>query len=78
LLKPGGHLTYCNLTSWGEYLKGQYDDIEKMFRETQIPTLVEAGFKKESISWKLLDIIPEKECRYYQFQKMIAPTCVKL
>ncbi|XP_066923261.1 guanidinoacetate N-methyltransferase-like [Clytia hemisphaerica] len=77
LLKPGGILTYCNLTSWGENLKGQYDDIEKMFRETQIPKLEEAGFKKENISWRLLDIVPEKECRYYQFNKMLAPTCVK-
>ena len=78
LLKPGGVLTYCNLTSWGEYLKGQYDDIEKMFQETQIPKLMEAGFKKENVSCTILDIVPEKECRYYQFKKMIAPTCVKV
>ena len=77
LLKPGGVLTYCNLTSFGKLLQEKYKDIEEMFMETQIPKLIGAGFKKENISWKILDIVPEEGCRYYTFPKMIAPTIIK-
>nr|ABA00513.1 guanidinoacetate methyltransferase [Branchiostoma belcheri tsingtauense] len=77
LLKPGGVLSYCNLTSWGDLLKGKYDNIETMFKETQISHLEEAGFKKENISWECITNQPPKDCKYYQFPLMLAPKCIK-
>jgi len=77
LLKPGGVLTYCNLTSWGEFMKGPYKDLNTMFKETQISHLVDAGFKEEDISTELMPIKPDPECKYYSFKQMIAPTVIK-
>lgn len=47
------------------------------FQETQVPQLLEAGFKKENISTTLMDINPPSECKYYSFNKMITPTILK-
>jgi len=81
LLRSGGVFSFCNLTSWGELLKGKYpatkEGIEQMFIETQIPHLVEAGFKRENISWTVMSVDFDKECKYYATEWMIAPKCIK-
>ena len=81
LLRSGGVFSFCNLTSWGELLKSKYpatkEGIEQMFIETQIPHLVEAGFKRENISWTVMSVDFDKECKYYATEWMIAPKCIK-
>ncbi|XP_044172854.1 guanidinoacetate N-methyltransferase A-like [Acropora millepora] len=77
LLRPGGVLTYCNLTSWGELLKTCFNDIEKMFEETQVPELLKSGFLKENISTEVIEVDVDPSCRYYNHRKMIAPIIIK-
>lgn len=73
LLRPGGVLAYCNLTSWGELLKTKYSDLGTMFKETQLPALLAAGFRSEDVSWTELELSPPASCRYYSHGRLLVP-----
>ena len=78
LLKPGGILTYCNITSYGVLLRERFNyDVRKMFEESQIPQLEKIGFKKENISYDVVAVTPESSCRYYDHNELVAPKVVK-
>ena len=55
----------------------KFDEIEKMFRKTQLPLLKECGFQEKNIKWELGDITLPKDCDYYSHTKMLAPKCFK-
>ena len=74
LLKPGGVLTYCNLTSWG-VLKSQYPQDEVLFEKTQAPYLKKIGFSDLKID--SVAVNPPAECAYYQAKTILAPTVRK-
>ena len=71
-LKKGGVLTYCNLTSLG-VLKGEYEDWADLFRETQLPHLLAAGWLPEEISFEVAPAAPPKDCEYYQHDTALVP-----
>ena len=58
-------------------MKGSYTDIRKMFQATQVERLVASGFKEVNISTEVMAIEPEKSCRYYSHNEMIAPLIYK-
>jgi guanidinoacetate N-methyltransferase len=77
LLKPGGILTYCNLTSTG-VLRNQYPSWEALFDASQLPRLLEAGVPQLDIKgFILLRVSPPSSCRYYQHPLAMIPMIVK-
>jgi len=75
-LKKGGVLTYCNLTSLG-VLKGQYASWADLFRETQLPHLLAAGWKEEEISFETAPTAPTEDCEYYSHSTGLVPILTK-
>lgn len=77
LLKKGGILTYCNLTSTG-ILKNRYNSWETLFTETQLPYLLEAGVPENDIKGIIIfKVAPPNDCLYFQHKTAIIPIIVK-
>lgn len=76
LLKPGGVLSYCNLSSWGS-LKVDYPDDLELFRETQMPPFQELGFSE--IDAAVFAIEPTVDPRFnkYNHPTILVPTIRK-
>ena len=77
LLKPGGGIAYSNLMSWEEYMRDGYSDLMEMFEKTQVPNLLEAGFKRENINVEVIPINPPDDCQYYSLKQILIPYITK-
>lgn len=75
-MRPGGILTYCNLTSLG-VLHPQYSSWEELFQKTQLPYLLKCGFKASDIDYKIVPATPPADCEYYQVRTALVPICKK-
>lgn len=77
LLKPGGILTYCNLTSLG-VLKNEFESWEELFEKTQLPLLLEAGYTLDEIKdIEIFPVTPTADCEYYQHTTAMAPVIIR-
>lgn len=77
LLKKGGILTYCNLTSTG-VLKNKFESWEALFNETQLPHLLEAGVPENDIKGIIIfKVSPPTDCLYFQQKTAMIPIIVK-
>ena len=75
-LRVGGIMTYCNLTSIG-VLKGTYENWEDLWRETQVPHLLAAGWKENEITFETAPSNPPPECEYYSHTTALVPILTK-
>lgn len=77
ILKPGGFITYCNLTSTG-VLKHDYKSWKELFEETQKPRILAAGYTEDEIrAVESFPINPPGSCEYYSHQTAMVPVIQK-
>ncbi|KAF4671285.1 hypothetical protein FOZ61_003218 [Perkinsus olseni] len=77
VLKPGGILTYCNLTSIG-VLKGEYDTWQELWEKTQLPHVRSCGFDDAGIKpFRIFPVTPAQDCEYYEHNEALIPVLYK-
>lgn len=84
LLKTGGRLVYCNLTSLG-VLRSQYASWEDVWNETQLPYITDrlSGLStNEGLRWDVFHfdeamIRQRKQCEYYSHDSALVPVLSK-
>jgi len=77
ILRPGGIMTYCNLTSLG-VLKHEYATWEELFEQTQKPHLLAAGYHEdEIIGVESFPVTPTADCEYYSHDTAMVPIIQK-
>ncbi|MEM9492594.1 MAG: hypothetical protein AAGC55_25825, partial [Myxococcota bacterium] len=70
VLKPGGAMTYCNLSSWGA-LKANFPDDRALFDETQAPRLQQIGFRE--VDMAVFQVAPEVDPRFNKYNYSSIP-----
>ncbi|MEI8270862.1 MAG: hypothetical protein WCG45_05865, partial [bacterium] len=63
-LKKGGVLTY-------------YSDEINDFSPEHLERLLNAGFKKENINKKIVNVEPPEDCQYWKDKTILAPIIIK-
>lgn len=46
-------------------------------QETQLPALLAAGFRREDVTWREMELKPPAGCRYYACARLLVPRVVR-
>ena len=58
-------------------LKCQYETWEELFVQTQLPHLLECGFKESDIGFEVVPAAPTSDCEYYSHDTALLPIMTK-
>lgn len=68
---------YRKLKRGGGGVLTYYSDEIRGFGKAHMKKLLEAGFKKENISGKIVKVTPPKDCSYWKANTILAPRVIK-